>query len=1083
MPLRRALVFTALFSLAAAVAYSQTTAGIVGSVRDQSGSIMPNVTVTITDTNTNVSRSVTSDAAGDYVATNLGVGEYQISAESPGFKRFVRKPVTLEVSQTARVDIALQPGEVTETITVSGTAPLIESERSSIGNVIDNKTIVDLPLNGRNFIRLGSLAPGTTRGAPGNGTVASRQGGEVLTVNGQRAGYNNYLLDGIDNNETNLGLAVIIPSVDAIQEFRLQTANYSAEFGRAAGAVVNLATRSGGNSVHGAAYEFLRNDVLDARNTFAPSKNPLRQNQFGVSIGGPVVLPSWNFKRPLYDGRNRTFFFANYEGLRLRQGFTSGSVVPTGAQRAGDFSGSATLYDPLRLDAAGARLPFPQNKIPASRINPVSARILGVYPLPNSNDPARNYIQGLSAPTDGDQWTLRMDHTITTQDQIMLRLSRPNSDIGSPSITYNGTVTQNRPRGGAIAYTRIFSPTIVNDFRFGAQRYEFNLLPEGLGTDFPSQLGLPTFGASASDLHYPAINISNINSPGSAGASLPVLRAENTFQWIDSFSLILGRHSLKFGGDLRIFQFNNSQPQAVSGAYTFSGAFTGRIGSQYANGFGDFLLGLPAQQQILNETGYSPSYIRNKRLNLFIQDDFQVTRKLTLNYGLRWERDGSWTEKYDRWAYFDFTSGQTVYPKTAQIGFTSFPYPFRFDDIRSLKKPSNLAFAPRFGFAFRPFADGTTVIRAAYGVFQGQPTLNPLNNAALTPPPYLLRQTVTSGSTTPSLTFGVFPGTSASSLLPMNPSFFTLNPNSYRNGYVQQWNFGIERELPLAIALKTSYVGSKGTHLDMRSEGNPAWPPGPGAVQTRRLYPRFGSITNSTSNGFSTYHALQVSAERRFSRGFEFLAGYTYSKSLDLVSEWGGLSNENFLPQNPFNWSQDKGRSSTDLRQRFTLSAIYQTPRVSTNSLLNGVIGNWQLSGLLTLQTGFPFTVLVPGDIPNIGQSTASERANLSGNPRVSSPSPDRWFNTAAFSLPAAYTFGNAGRNILDGPGLRSLDFSLMKLIPITEGQRLQFRAEFFNFPNHPNYGLPNASVGNTAIGTIRSADARVIQFGLKYLF
>jgi hypothetical protein len=454
-----------------------------------------------------------------------------------------------------------------------------------------------------------------------------------------------------------------------------------------------------------------------------------------------------------------------------------------------------------------------------------------------------------------------------------------------------------------------------------------------------------------------------------------------------------------------------------------------------------------------------------------------------LNLGLRWERDGNWTEKYDRWAYFDFKTGQVVYPKTAQIPFTTFPYPFRFDDIESFKKPSNKAFAPRIGFAVRPFADNSTVVRGAFGVFWGQAIISVISNTVSTPPPYFLRQTLTSGSTTPELRFGIFPGASPDQLLPTNPSFFTHDPSTFTNGYVQQCNLGIERQLPQDLAVKASYVGSRGNHLDLRYEGNPALPPGPGSIQPRRRYPNIGSITVGDSVGFSTYHSLQLSAEKRFSKGLQFLAGYTWSKSLDTASSWGGLGSENFLPQDPTRVFLDKGRSAFDLRHRFTLSFVYEIPFRPENKLLNGALGGWQATGIVTFQTGFPFTVLVNGDIPNIGAGAGNTRANLVGDPRVDNPTIDRWFNTSAFRQPDPFTYGSAGRNILDGPGRREFDFSLMKVFSFTERHRLQFRAEFFNFFNHPNYGLPNAQVGNTAFGTIRAADNREMQFALKYVF
>lgn len=1066
-----------LAACSATAVFAQVGAGsIVGVVADTSSAVVPSASVTVTNIGTNLQRKAVTGTDGAFSVGNLAVGQYEVVIEVQGFKRFVERPVTLSVDQTVRIDAVMQPGQVTESVTVDATAPIISSEQSSVGQVVDNKTIVELPLNGRNFIRLGSLIPGTTRGAPADGTLRSRQGNEGLTANGMRSSYNNYMLDGIDNNEMQLGLAVLLPSVDALQEFKVQTANYSAEYGRGAGAVVNVVLKSGSNNLHGTVYEFLRNDKLDARNTFAPSKNPLRRNQFGFSAGGPVFLPK------IYDGRDRTFFFFNYEGVRERRGVTSGAIVPTAAQRAGNFAGQPTIYDPLALDAQGNRIPFSGNVIPSGRISPIATNILKDMPLPNNSDPARNYLQQFSNPTDANQWHLRGDQKITANDQVSVRLSWSRTEEISRAIAYNGQTTVNRPLGAVASYTRILSPAAVNDFRVGYQRYGFDLLPDGIGNDLVTPLGLPVYGADPSVLRYPAITIRNFSSMG-GNPAIPVFRNAHTYQLIDSVSWQLGKHSVKAGGDVRWYQYNNKQPQTVAGQYIFNGPFTAARGGQYVNGLPDMLLGFPNQQSILNMSGYNPQYIRNTRVNLFVQDDIQVSRRLTLNIGLRWERDGSWREKYNRWAYFDFGTGEMVYPQGVSTPYTTFPYPFRLNGREDITRPTNSAFAPRIGFAFRPFADSNTVIRSAFGIFWAQSAANPVGNTSGTPPPFFLRQTEISGTTTPELEFGQFSNASGASLIPTVPTFFTLDPYDYRNGYVTQWNFGIEHQILRDLALKASYVGSRGNHLEVRFEGNGAFPPAAGAVQNRRLYPRFGSITMTSPVGISSYQSLQLTAEKRFSKGLQFLAGYTWSKSLDNSSNWGGFSSESFLPQNPLRLDLENARSAHDLRQRFTLSYIYKLPFQFSQRWLQYTLGGWENSGIVTLQTGFPFSVLVGGDIPNIGAAGTNTRANVVGDWRPANQTIDTWFNATAFAQPAAFTFGNTGRNILDGPGTRAFDMTLNKSFRVTEVQSFQLRIEFFNTFNHPNYGLPNATVGSPAIGTIRSADNREMQIGLKYIF
>jgi Carboxypeptidase regulatory-like domain len=1079
-----------LFGFAQAFAQS-TSARIVGAVADGGGQALPNVTVKVTSLETGAVRAAATDGEGNYSVPNLPIGSYEVAVEASGFKRFAQRSVRLTVDQTARVDIKLEVGQVSESVTVEGGAPLVESERSAIGQIVENKTIVQLPLNGRNFIRLGSLIPGTTEGAPGNTNNRDRQGGVSLTANGQRAEYNNFMLDGVDNNSTVNGVATIVPSVDALQEFKVQTSNYSAELGRAAGAVVNIAIKQGTNDFHGSLYEFLRNDKLDARNPFAfdsagvPAKNPLRRNQFGGTIGGPISLPKSIFG-PLggYSGANRTFFFFNYEGLRQRRGATGRFQVPSLAQRSGDFTGQPTIYNPFTV-VNGARVAFPNNQIPAALISPIAQRVLDLIPQPNANEPGGiNYIKQFSNPIDNNQYHIRGDHAVTPNDLLMARYSETRSATLNRTINFNGDSTEINTKGGVIAYTKVISPKAVNDFRFGTQRYEFNFLPEGVGTDFTSPLGLPVFSTGEKFLRYPTVTLRNFTGFGGQ-TSIPLERVENTFQWSDTLTLTLGSHAVKVGGDVRRYQLSNFQPQFSSGNYNFTGAFTGVIGSQYATGLADFLLGLPLSETILNTTGFDANRLRNTRVTLFAQDDWQVSSRLTLNLGLRWERDGAWREKDDRWGYFDLSRGEVVYPKSAKTQFTTFPYPFRFDENRDLKKPQNDAFAPRFGFALRPFNDNKAVMRGAYGIFYGQPLAFLVLNSAVTFPPFSLRQVATSGTTTPQLRIGVFPGVDPSTLIAANPGgLFSINPDELVNGYVQQWNFGVEHELLRDVALKVSYVGNKGTRLERRYEANAALPPAAGAINPRRRFPRFQGITQQESTSFSTYHSLQVTGEKRFSNGLLFLLGYTWSKSLDDTSTWSGLGGqESPFAQDPSRIFLEKGRSGFDLRQRLTATWVYEVPFKSGNSVVNALISGWQSSGLMTVRTGYPFSVTVGGDVPNAG--TQNTRANLVGDPRLPGEQRgvDRWFNTDAFVQPAAFTFGTSGRNIVDGPGSALFDLALLRVFKLAERHQLQFRAEFFNAFNHPTFGLPNATVGNAAFGRLGGANNREMQFALKYLF
>jgi hypothetical protein len=1046
-----------------------TTARIVGTVRDGSGAILPKVDVMVRNVDTNIARTVKTNDVGDYVVTNLLVGRYEVAVEVTGFKRYVQGPIPLEVEQTARVDVTMEPGNVTERVTVEAVTPMIESDRSAIGKVVENQMVTEIPLNGRNFLELAQLLPGMTDGAPGNSIVRDRQDGAALTSNGQRAEGNNYLLDGTDNNAALFGVAVVTPSVDAIQEFKVQTSTYSAEYGRAAGAVFNVAIKSGNNQFHGSAFEFLRNDKFDAITYFSRGKPSLRRNQFGGSVGGPIF-------------KNKTFFFVNYEGYRDRRAVTSGFTVPSRAQRRGDFTGQPQVYDPLTNNAAGSRVPFAGNIIPASRLNASALKLEDAWPLPNNeNDVARSYVQNFNNPLSKDQGNLRIDQHLSDKDQLMGRYSQTRSDDLNPSISLNGQDTVNKHKSGVLGWTRIFSPGLLHESRLGVTDYNYQILPDGLGTDYTGQFGLPSYAPRDDMKRFPSITVRNFTGLG-GGTAVPVIRRELNMQWVEQWTFIHGRHTIKAGGDTRWYRANNFQPQFSAGGYTFNGPFTAPRGQQYTNGLPDFLLGLPQTQTILVGEGFDLSRLRNNRTSLYVQDDFNVLPRLTLNVGLRWERDGAWYEKNDRWAYFDYTTGQLVYPNTLKFGF-NLPYPARFDPNTAMKQPTNKAFAPRIGFAYRPFGDARTVVRGAYGIFYTQPIANVLLNDTFTAP-FQLRTTVNSGTTNPELQFGVFPGLSAASALTPNPAAFTSDPRLYTDGYVQQWNFGIERQIKRDMALRLSYVGSKSTHLERRYEGNPALPPAPGPLDARRKYPIFRALTQQESSSFATYHSLQASAERRFSKGFMFLLSYTWSHSLDDTSTWTGLGGqESQFAQDPSRLFLEKGRSGFDLRQRFTATFIYQLPFHPANRWLGGVIAGWQLSGAFTARTGFPVTVTT-GDTSNA--STGTARPNLVGpaNLDPGARTVDRWFDKNAFVAPAPYTFGTAGRNIIDGPGSKALNANIAKFFRITEKTKLQFRGEMFNITNHPNFGLPNGAFGNAAFATIRSANVpRQVQFALKYLF
>ena len=743
---------------------------------------------------------------------------------------------------------------------------------------------------------------------------------------------------------------------------------------------------------------------------------------------------------------------------------------------------SATIFDPLQVDN-NTRAPFPANRIPSARLHPVAQKLMALYPQTNvTGEPTRNYQATLSNPQDRDQLHVRGDWQLSAKDAFMGRYSFTEREDLAASILYSGQTTGNKHRGAVFGYTRIVSPSLLNEVRLGYTRYNFTLSPDGLGTDFATQLGLPSFALTKDLQRFPTVSISNIAGFGGNDA-IPLVRTENVWQVIDQVTWIRGKHGVKLGGDWRKYGNENNQPQSSAGFYAFNGAFTGQRGTQYQNGLADLLLGLPQQQRILNPTGFDAGRLRNQKLSLYAQDDWNIGARLTLNLGLRWERDGDWTDAKNRWAFFDYASGRVTYAKDAPLA-VALPYPNARFDSNVMRQAISTNFAPRAGFAFRPFGGTRQVVRGAYGVFWAQPIANVQLQLTLNPP-FLLRTDITSGTTAPEMTFGVFPGISPDRLVPTIPAPLSLEPTGYLNGYSQQWNFGVDQAMGRDFVARAAYVGSKGTHLERRWEGNPALPPRAGAIQARRLYPLIGAVVQQSSNANASYHSLQLSLDRRFANGWQFSANYTWSKSLDDTSSWTGLTGqESAFAQDPSRLFLDKGLSGFNVAHRFTFNSHYQLPFRFRHSLVNGVLGGWQLSAVVTAQTGFPLTMNTAGDVANA--STRIVRANVVGDWRRSGAerSIEEWFTRAAFALPPAFTFGTSARNIVTSPGALGNDLNIMKPFQVREGHTLQFRAEFYSILNHPNFGLPGQTFANPAFARIRSAGgARSIQLALKYVF
>jgi hypothetical protein len=1050
------------------------TGTIVGTVLDKSGAVVPNATVTLTEVQTNIKTIVKSDAEGNYIATPLKVGNYSISVAIAGFKTQTRENVVLRVQDRLRADFELQVGEVTEKILVTEEVPLVQTETSSLGEVIDSRQITDLPLNGRNYTQLATLTTGVARTSEGNnGNV----GGDFV-ANGTRGDLNNFILDGIDNNSNDNGGVILRTNVDAIQEFKVQTSTYSAELGRSGGAVINATIKSGTNQFHGSAFEFLRNSALDARGFFedpTQPKAPFKRNEFGGVFGGPLK-------------KDKTFFFGDYQGTRLRSGLNFVSSVPLPEQRFGDFSGldNNTIYDPLTYDpATNTRLPFPGNIIPQDRIVPLSQAFMNLYPDPNQPGKLRNNYIISPQQTDGiDQFDVRVDHNFSATNQIFGRFSFSTrtrvNPAPLPALANGGNSstgdTFEDTRGAALGNTHTFSPTMVNELRVGFNRAHVRRgLPVG-GANFPPE-----------ELQVPGV----ANNPSTNGLTLfapngfrrlgdpafaPTLIVSQEFQLSDSLNIIRGKHTLKVGVQLRRSQFNLFQVANPRGRFGFSGQFTRNPADPDGTGdpLADMLLGLPNFATISTLTDFGN---RQHVYGGFVQDDFKINPSLTLNLGLRYEYTTPIFESHDRQSNFDFATGQLLIAN--QNG-----------NSRGLVETDKTNFAPRVGFAFSPFQDHKTSFRGAYGIFysaQEIRTGDPLQLAYNLP--FFYEPNFFSDGITPNLTVaGGFP------VLNVNQAEFpgvTSADGHAHTPYFQQWNLTIQRELPGTILLETGYVGSKGTHLQVLTDRNQVPVPGPGDVQERRPYPLYGSFTSIENHGNSTYHSFQLKATKRLSKGLSFLSAFTLSKAINDQPE---ICCSFPWPQNTYDLRSEKGLSDFDQRLRWVTSFDYQLPFGKGRPYLNSgravdlVLGGWHLGGIVSFGSGFPFTPALGFDPSNTG-SLGLIRANRVGNGNLPSSqrTPDNWFDLNAFTIPADFTFGNAGKNILEGPGSKIADLSIRKQFVFQESKRLEFRAEFFNAVNHPYFVQPDNFIddgpGAAATITDTAIPMRQIQFGLKFLF
>lgn len=1072
-------------------AAQQDAATLIGEVRDSSGGVLPGANITITNVGTNISVTTVTNDRGVYTVPSLRPGEYAITADMPGFSRIVRSGVVLQVAQVLRLDLTLQTSQVTETVQVVGAAPLVETQTSSRGSVIDQKKIVELPLNGRDYNQLALLSPGVLPGTP---RLASVNFKGVLNVNGNRTFNNVFLLDGVDNisysnSFRGENVQLVQPSVEALQEFKIQTNAYSAEFGRSSGAVVNATIKSGTNTVHGSVYEFFRNDALDANNFFSNAlgaPKPQRdRNQFGGAVGGPLV-------------RNKTFWFSDYEGLRDLEGIPRVRQVPTAAEKAGLFS--SAVANPF----AAGRPEFARNAqgqwvIPRELWDPVGAAIVALIPDPNVPG-STIYASTPVTDTRQDQFDVRVDHQFTNKVNAFARYSFVDTDtfrpaplpgLGEGSFNDAFGSNLNRSQGLAVGVTQIFSPTLVGDFRFGFARGNYFTYPPNFGIDGAAAVGLRNVPNDPDIVGgVPKVNIQGFDAVG-RHTSTPQFQTPRS--WNPRYTLTWSHnaHMVKAGVELLHVQTKINDLNATVGRMNFENRFTNRA-------VGDLLLGLPSQLAL---TSYTVMDQGQDMQFYFVQDDYRVTDKLTLNLGVRYEYATPPREKDNNLGNFDPATGTMVFASDGGIY------------ERSLIHPDRNNFAPRAGFAYAPAP--RWVVRGGYGIFythtvrQGREGMLGFN------PPYLvdnLLQSSASGAAAvaSAAPFRLVDGYPSGLLDPSSLSPTTVlrrgqDPNQ-RSPYIQQYNIGVQYELMRDVLLDVAYVGNRGHGLPGFRNINqrPVIQNADGTQSAgARPYPAFGDIQWMENRVSADYNSLQARLEKRFSDGLTAIVSYTWGRAItdapDHISTSGGgagIDTGTFRePQDSYNVKADRGPAEFDIEHRFVASYVWELPfgrgrrfGNTWNRALDIALGGWQLSGIHVLQSGLALTATLGGSsVLNLGGERRA-RPNLVGDPELPSSQRtiQRWFNTDAFQVfsPAPQAFGNAGVGIMRGPGFANFDFTLAKNFHVTDARYFQFRTEVFNAFNRANFGPPNIARDSSGFGQILSAgNARIIQFGLKFYF
>jgi hypothetical protein len=1096
-------------------------ATVTGVALDTSHAVVQDVIVTIRNTDTGRSTNELTDRQGYFTFTSLQPGHYELSTSSPGFATFHQTGIVLETGQTFRAEIKLVVGSVSETVNVTTEAAVLNTDNGAVkGDVLVYREIQDMPLNGRDFTELALTVPGVIANAQGGA-------GSFASINGARADSTNFMIDGFDDRNVRGAAAQLRPNIDALQEFKMETSGYSAEYGKMAGGILNMTLRSGSNDFHGSLFEYFRNDFFDARNFFSPKVLDLHQNQFGGVIAGPLNLPH-------YSGHDRTFFMISEESYRSTWGQNQSGIVPTAAEQSGDFSqdvsntgAKVTIKNPFSSNSA----PFPGNIIPVSMMSQTGINAARFYPSPNYNSVANNYQAFANNIDNWDSFVTRGDERLSDNDTISVnfgkRFERSNAPWAGSNLGEFGNYVRNDRELGGLTYTHVFSASLILEARGGLSRnaeVEHILSNGGFGLpsrSFPTAAQLGMQGSTSDPLlaGFPLVNVTNYLSLGFANNE-PVQFFVSNIQEGAKLTWTKANHTLKWGADISRNRFNQPYFNNSRGSMTASGSWTG-------DAFADLLLGLLNASS--NTTQVARNYMRETEYGFFFNDDWKVTSHLTLNLGLRYELDMPATDQYGRMSNFIPSLGQIVVSSAAtvpnysqlvqQTGLTNLMgLSSTYGLPASLVYPDYKCFAPRAGFAWRPFDSNNTVVRGGYGVFY---TGNELNDVRLDLDdnfPFAITNSYSRVTSNVNALTLSNPWPQALSVLGGTTTAYAYQLHALL-GYLQSYNFTLEREVGNGAVFEAAYVGSKGTHLSRQYNLNQPFR----SIQYYEqfgtgfptLYPQLSTITAFNFSGNSIYNAAQFTFRKRSGRGIFYSLNYTYGKSIDDASQFSGASTGGFAQAlDPRNLGLERARSDWDRGHIVTAVFSYQLPvgqgkRWLGNSgrWVNGALGGWQLSGNSIFETGQPFTAEDSSVNANIGQSTRPNRISTgnnytgTGTRGVDYP----WYAPSDFvAVPSCasrtncspdqygfppFTPGNAGRNILDGPGMQNINTSLMKnwAVGQSERKRVQFRWEVFNIFNHPNFQLPNRNFNETSAGYISSTQAsgsggpRIMQFALRY--